>query len=167
MNKNAFQTVKLAKGEMKVYDFGGIKLHAYKTNDFMDDEVFVIEKDGRAVVLESPCFFDNNRELAEYLKNVEVVGMLVSYHAAGGTFLPDVPKYATQNAADYARSGGGNALIHQFTGAFGGIFDPVVHEITYVIAEGRITIGGIDFVIRQRKPSMWKFLKSIPYTPIC
>lgn len=149
MNKNAFQNVKLAKGEMKVYDFGGVKLHAYKTNDFIDDEVFVVEKDGRAVVLESPCFFDNNKELAEYLKSVEVAGMLVSYHAAGGTFLPDVPKYATQNAVDYARNGGGSALIHQFTGAFGESFDPALHEITHVIAEGGITIGGIDFVIRQ------------------
>ncbi len=95
------------------------------------------------------------------------MGMLVSYHAAGGTFLPDVPKYAMQNAVDYARNGGGSALIHQFTGAFGEIFDPSVHEITHVIAEGRITIGGIDFVIRQRKPSMWRFPKSMRCTRIC
>ena len=26
MNKNTFTTVKLAKGEMNIYDFGGIKL---------------------------------------------------------------------------------------------------------------------------------------------
>ena len=44
MHKNAFHTVKLAKGEMNVYDFGGIRLHAYKTNDLIDDEVFIIEK---------------------------------------------------------------------------------------------------------------------------
>ena len=43
MNKNTFQTVKLAKGEMNVYDFGGVKLHAYKTNDLIDDEVFIVE----------------------------------------------------------------------------------------------------------------------------
>ena len=40
MDKNNFKTVKLAKGEMNVYDFGGTKLHAYKTNDFIDNEVF-------------------------------------------------------------------------------------------------------------------------------
>ena len=34
MNKNTFTQVKLAKGEMNVYDFGAVKLHAYKTNDF-------------------------------------------------------------------------------------------------------------------------------------
>lgn len=149
MNKNTFQTVKLAKGEMNVYDFGSVKLHAYKTNDFIDDEVFIVEKNGKAVVIESPCFFDNHKELAEYLENVEVEGMLIAYHGAGGAFLPDVPKYATQNAVDYSGNGGGKALIDKFTGAFGEIFDSSVHEITNVIEAGKVTIGGIGFVIKQ------------------
>lgn len=149
MNKNTFTSVKLAKGEMNVYDFGGVKLHAYKTNDFIDDEVFIVEKNGKAVVIESPCFFENNKELAEYLENVEVAGMLVAYHGAGATFLPDVPKYATQNAVDFSKNGGGKALIDNFTGAFGEIFDPSVHKITNVIEPGKVTIGGIDFVIKQ------------------
>ncbi len=42
---------------MNIYDFREIKLHAYKTNDFIDNEVFVIEKNGTAVIIESPCFF--------------------------------------------------------------------------------------------------------------
>ena len=59
MNKNTFTAVKLAKGEVNVYDFGAVKLHAYKTNDLIDNEVFIVEKAGKAVILESPCFFDN------------------------------------------------------------------------------------------------------------
>lgn len=149
MNKNAFKTVKLDKGEMNVYDFGEAKLHAYKTNDFIDDEVFIVEKNGKAIIIESPCFFDNNKELAEYLKDVEVEGMFIAYHGAGATFLPDVPKYATQNAAEYSENGGGKALIDNFTGAFDEIFDSSVHKITNIIKEGKITIGGIDFVIKQ------------------
>ena len=149
MNKNAFETVTLAKGEMNVYDFGSIKLHAYKTNDFIDDEVFIVEKHGKAVIIESPCFFDNNKELAKYLENTEVTGMLIAYHGAGATFLPDVPKYATQNAVLYSKNGGGKSLIDNFSGTFGEIFDSSVHEITNVIEAGKITIGGIDFVIKQ------------------
>lgn len=149
MNKNTFTTVKLAKGEVNVYDFGGMKLHAYKTNDFIDDEVFIVEKSGKAVIIESPCFYDNNKELAEYLKDTSVVGMLVSYHGAGASLLPHVPKYATQNAVDYSKNGGGKALIDNFAGAFGEIFDSSVHAITNVIEAGKITIGGIDFVIKQ------------------
>ena len=149
MNKNTFATVKLEKGEMNIYDFGNIKLHAYKTNDFIDDEVFIIEKNGKAVIIESPCFFDNNNELEQYLNDVEVEGMLIAYHGAGGTFLPNVPKYATQNAVEYSENGGGKNLINNFTGAFGEIFDNAVHKITDVIGEGRVTIADIDFVIRQ------------------
>lgn len=149
MNKNTCTSVKLEKGEMNIYDFGRVKLHAYKTNDFIDDEVFIIEKDGKAVIIESPCFFDNIQELTEYLKNVAVEGMLVAYHGAGATFLPQVSKYATANAAAYSQTGGGKALIDNFTGAFGEVFDPSVHKITHVIEAGKVTIGGIDFVIKQ------------------
>lgn len=149
MNKNTFETVKLAKGEMHIYDFGDIKLHAYKTNDFIDDEVFIVEKNGKAVLIESPCFFDNNKELAEYLENVEVAGMLIAYHGAGAAFLPDVPKYATQNAADFSANGGGKALIDNFANAFGEIFDQSVHQITNVVEAGKVTIGDIDFILKQ------------------
>ena len=149
MNKNAFQTVKLAKGEIHLYDFGKARLHAYQTNDFIDNEVFVVEKDGRAVVLESPCFFDNIRELTDYLKDVQAEGVLVAYHGAGASFLPDVPKYATQNAAAYSESGGGKALIDSFAKTFGESFDSAVHTITNVISEGPLSIGGIDFIIKQ------------------
>lgn len=149
MNKNNFTTVKLAKGEMHVYDFGGIKLHAYQTNDLIADEVFVLEKQGRAVLIESPCFHDNNQELAEYLQGMEAAGMLIAYHAAGGSFLPGVRKYTTKNAKEYGEAGGGKALIDNFAGAFGECFDSSLHRFTDILAEGRVNIGGIDFVIKQ------------------
>lgn len=147
MNKNTFQTVTLKKGEMHIYDFGTIRLHAYQTNDPIDDEVFVFEKNGKAVVLESPCFFDNNRELETYLKDWKVEGMLVAYHGAGATFLPDVPKYATQNAVEYAQKGGGKVLIDNFANVFGAAFDHSIHPVTNVVGAGKITIGGMNFIL--------------------
>lgn len=149
MKKTEFTNVKLTKGEMNIYDFGGVKLHAYKTNDFIDDEVFIVEKNGKAVIIESPCFFDNNKELAEYLKCMDVTGVLIAYHGAGASFLTDVPKYSTQNAVDYSENGGGKALVDKFTNAFGEIFDNSIHKITNIIGEGKVTIGGIDFVINK------------------
>ena len=149
MNKYTFTTVKLLKGEMHVYDFGAVKLHAYKTNDFIDNEVFILEKNGRAVIIESPCFFDNIKELEQYLKNIQVEGMLIAYHGAGAAFMPEVPKYATQNAAGYSLNGGGKALIDNFTNTFGESFDGSVHNITDIIQEGRTKIGGIEFIIKQ------------------
>lgn len=149
MNKTTFTTRNLTKGEMNVYDFGTMKLHAHKTNDFLDDEVFIVEKNGKAVLIESPCFFENIEELTTYLKDFEIAGMLIAYHGAGATFLPDVPKYATQNAVQYSENGGGRALVDNFAKTFGKFFDSSIHKITNTIGEGRLTIGGIDFVIKQ------------------
>ena len=149
MNKNTCETVKLPKGEMHIYDFGAVKLHAYQTNDPIDDEVFLVEKAGRAAVIESPCFRDNIAELTAYLKDraLEPAGMLVAYHGAGASFLPGVPRYATENAVDYSARGGGRALIDGFAAAFGDAFDPTIHAADHILSEGRVTVGGIDFVI--------------------
>lgn len=149
MDKNTFEKFDLGKGVMNVYDFGAVKLHAYKTNDPIDDEVFAVEKDGRAVLLESPCFFENNRELEEYLarRGLNVEGMLLAYHMAGGTFLPGVKKYATKNADEYGHAGGGRALIDNFAKVFGGSFDSSIHTVTDLLEEGETVIGGIRFQI--------------------
>ena len=44
MKKTNYTQIKLNKGEIALYNFANIKLHAYKTNDPIDDEVFIIEK---------------------------------------------------------------------------------------------------------------------------
>lgn len=149
MNKDTYERITLTKGEMNVYDFGAVKLHAYKTNDFIDDEVFVIEKNGNAVLIESPCFFDNSRELEAYLaqQGLNVSGVLLAYHMAGASFLPNVRKYATKNADEYGHTGGGKALIENFTETFGEAFDGTVHTVTDYLAEGPATIGGIELII--------------------
>jgi len=151
MNKNTFKKEKLTKGEMRIYDFGQIKLHAYQTNDFIDNEVFIVERNGKAVLIESPCFFDNNQELEIYLKDkgLAVFGMLLAYHMAGGTFLPTAKKFSTQNAEEYGHRGGGKALINNFAGAFGEIFDQSIHTVTDYLQEGKTQIGGITFCIKQ------------------
>lgn len=149
MNKNEFTTIRLTHGEINLYDFGAVRLHAYRTNDPLSDEVFIVEKNGRAVVIESPCFRDNIAELNDYLTDMPVDGVLVAYHGAGATFLPGAPRYATANAVAYSKSGGGRALIDGFTAAFGDGFDGSVHEVANVIEAGNMTIGGMTFRIVQ------------------
>ena len=62
IEKTQHTTVTLGKGNMEVYDFGAVKLHAYKTNDLISDECFLVEKNSQAFLIESPCFFDNIAE---------------------------------------------------------------------------------------------------------
>ena len=149
MNKRNFTTVHLSQGEMHIYDLGGVRLHACQTGDPLADEVFLLEKAGQFVVLEPPCFTDSIAALGEYLEDKTVAGMLVAYHGAGASFLPGAPKYSTDNAVEYAKRGGGRALIDQFAAAFGGEFDSGIHEISHIMGEGAVTIGGIEFIIRR------------------
>ena len=100
MNKIAVRTVELNKGHVDVYEKNGITLYAYQTHDLIDDEVFVLARSGRGVVIEMPCFFDNIRELTDFLarEEIQVEAKLVAYHAAGASFLPEVPAYGTASS---------------------------------------------------------------------
>lgn len=98
MNKTAERTVTLEKGRVDIYTKNGITLYAYQTHDAIDNEVFILAKEGRGVVVELPCFYDNIRELTAFLKQegLAIEAKLVAYHAAGASFLPEVPVYHHQ-----------------------------------------------------------------------
>ena len=107
MNKTADRTVALDKGRVDVYTKNGVTLYAYQPRDLIDNEVFVLAKKGRGVVIELPCFFDNIRELTDFLKSegVTVEAKFVAYHAAGASFLPEVPAYGTESSVAYNTTG--------------------------------------------------------------
>lgn len=60
--------IKMKHGEMNVYDINGTQLHAYATKDPMNDETFILVKNGNALVIESPCFKDNIGALEDYIE---------------------------------------------------------------------------------------------------
>ena len=149
MEKNNFKTVKLGKGVMEIYDFGAVKLHAYKTNDLITDECFLLEKGGKMFMVEAPCFFDNIKELEAYIKglSVEFVGTVIAYHGAGATFMKGAPVYSTRHADDYNHNGGGAALVKNFTAAFGDAFDSSIYATTDFIEGETLNLAGIDMRI--------------------
>ena len=150
MNKTADRTVTLDKGRVDVYTKNGITLYAYQTRDLIDDEVFVLAKNGRGVVIELPCFYDNIRELASFLKSegITVEGKLVAYHAAGASFLPEVPAYGTASSVAYNTTGGGAGLVSNFEKAFGDSFDAGLCAADHILEEGETEIAGIRFAVK-------------------
>lgn len=150
MNKTAERTVELDKGHVDVYTENGVTLYAYQTRDLIDDEVFILAKNGRGVVIELPCFHDNIRELTEFLnrEGITAEGKLVAYHAAGASFLPEVPAYGTASSIAYNSTGGGAALVANFHKAFGGSFDESLCAVDHVLAEGETEIAGIRFLVK-------------------
>ena len=150
MNKTAERTVELDKGHVDVYTENGVNLYAYQTRDLIDDEVFILAKNGRGVVIELPCFHDNIRELTAFLRQegITVEGKLVAYHAAGASFLPEVPAYGTAPSIAYNSTGGGAALVANFHKAFGGSFDESLCTVDHVLEEGETEIAGIRFLVK-------------------
>ena len=161
MNKTADRTVALDKGRVDVYTKNGVTLYAYQTRDLIDNEVFVLAKKGRGVVIELPCFFDNIRELTDFLKSegVTVEAKFVAYHAAGASFLPEVPAYGTESSVAYNTTGGGAGLVANFENAFDDSFDPAICEVDHVLEEGEIELAGIRFAV---KPNAEAFDLEIP-----
>lgn len=137
--------INLEKGYVLVYDFNGVKVHNYNTKDYIDDQVILLEKNNKVVVIESPVFYDNNVELESYINRLgaKLDGILLSYHMGGGTFMSNAKKYATHNADEYGHNGGGKALVDNFTKAFGQVFDNNIHSVTDYIEDGKITLADI------------------------
>ena len=141
--------IKLNKGYVLVYDFGEVKVHNYNTADYIDDQVILLEKNRKIVVIESPVFYDNNKELEKYFESLgaKIDGVLLSYHMGGGTFLENSKKYATKKADEYGHTGGGKVLVDNFTKAFGESFDNNIHIVTDYINEKTITLADIKMNI--------------------
>ena len=141
--------ISLKKGYVLVYDFGEVKVHNYNTADYIDDQVILLEKNGKIAVIESPAFYDNNKELEKYIESlgVKLDGVLLSYHMGGGTFLKDSKKYATKKAFEYGHTGGGKTLVDNFTKVFGESFDNNIHNVTDYINDGTITLADIKMNI--------------------
>lgn len=139
----------LTVGQMTTmaYD-GGLNIHVYNTCDPIDDQVIILEKQKRAVVIELPCFRNTIEAITEWLgrSGITVEAKLVSYHAAGSSFLPEVRSLMTPSAQQYNFVGGGKGLVTNFEGVFGDAFDGSMPEST-VLDAGPVSIAGIDIVI--------------------
>lgn len=141
--------IKLNKGEVLVYDFGNLIVHNYNTNDYLNNQVIILEKNHKAVIIESPTFYDNYAELEDYIKslNVKLDGLVLSYHMGGGSFLKNEKKYATLKANEYGHHGGGKSLIDNFTKAFGEEFDKNIHDVNEYINGKTLTLADIEMNI--------------------
>lgn len=141
--------VDLKKGFVEVYNFGDIKLHSYQTNDFMYDESYILENKENVLLVEFPAFYDNLEEFEEYVRglNKNIVGKVFSDHPNGGTILKDVKGYASEGTVKSIKEGTIHNLVTGFETAFGGSFAKEYHEITDILKEKQVNIGGFELNI--------------------
>lgn len=139
----------LKYGEVTEISCGNMNIRVYDTKDAIEDKVIILDKGGRGAVIELPAFHSNIEELTGYLRDegLEIEGKIVSYHAAGKTFLPEVRNYMTEDAVKYNTVGGGAALVGNFTRVFGPGFDSSTVTSGEDLRAGRFSIAGIDLII--------------------
>lgn len=142
-------TQKLNDGAMTIISNGDVNIRVYSTNDAIQDQVIIVDRQGKGVIIELPAFHNSITEMTRYLEDekIEVIGKLVSYHAAGSSFLPNVKNYLTPSAVRYNTDGEGANLVKNFSGIFGEAFDSGVVNSGESLSSGLISLAGIDFEI--------------------
>ena len=138
-------------GDMNVYNFNDVKLHAYSTNDNMNDHCYVVESPEGLVIIESTAYKNNVQAFADYIKalNKPVAGALLSYHPNGYKSFGEVKIYATENALkSWQENGGVWNLTQSFIQALG---DKVADDLptsAEIIEEGTtLNLAGLEFKI--------------------
>ncbi len=151
----AFTSVSWAEaisvGNMKVYNFNDIKLHAYSTGDNMNDHCYLVETPEGLVLIESTAYKENVQAMSDYIKSLEkpLVAALLSYHPNGYKSYGDVKIYATENALkSWQENGGVWNLTQSFIQALGDKVADDLPESAEIINEGdTLKLAGIDFKI--------------------
>ena len=146
MNK---KRIDLKKGYIEVFDFGDIKLHAYQTNDLMNDESYILENKENVLLMEFPAFRDNLEEFQEYVEGLgkNIAGKVFSDHPNGGKYFKNIPAYASEGTIKSMKEGTINGLVSGFIKSFGEDFIAEYHEITNVLKDANINIGGFELNI--------------------
>lgn len=141
--------IDLEKGFIEIYNFGEIKLHAYQTNDLMNDESYILENNDNLLLIEFPAFYDNLEEFEKYVKGLgkNIVGKVFSDHPNGATCFKNIPGYASEGTIKSMKQGTINGLVTVFEKSFGGKFAKEYHEITNILKEPNVNIGGFELNI--------------------
>lgn len=148
--------VNLKKGFIDIYDFGDIKLQCYQTNDLMNDESYILENDKNVLLVEFPAFYDNLEEFEEYVKglNKNIVGKVFSDHPNGGTILKNVKGYASEGTIKSMKEGTIHNLVTGFEKSFNGAFAKEFHEITDILKDENVNIGGFELKITYHEENI-------------
>ncbi|GHV25702.1 hypothetical protein AGMMS4952_04150 [Spirochaetia bacterium] len=156
MMKKTASIMPLSIGAVRVYDFDGIRLHAYETKNPFADECYLFETGQELIGLEAPLFRNNLTEFADYIQslNKPLNHLIIAYHPGGGNAFAGSRVYATETAKKSMGEGGFiKAMIANFAGGFGDKLYTEIPAVTDTIKAGKVTIGGIEFIVTDTKES--------------
>ncbi|GHV80560.1 hypothetical protein AGMMS49944_23510 [Spirochaetia bacterium] len=156
MKKTTFTMTPLSIGAVRIYDLDGIRLHAYETKNPFADECYLFETGQELIGLEAPLFRDNLAEFADHIQslNKPLNHLILAYHPGGGNAFADSRVYTTEAAKKSMGEGGFiKAMIANFAEGFGDILYTEIPAVTDTIKAGKVTIGGVEFIVTDTPES--------------
>lgn len=148
-NGPKYTQTNLAAGDVRVYDFGEYKLHAYNTADAMTDYAYLVETPSNLIGIEGPAFKNNVAAWREYIsaQPKPMKSVLLSYHPNPAKWFNGAENYATNTAMNARTHGEISALVANLGAAFGPDFDTEIAATARELKNGKNTIDGVDFII--------------------
>lgn len=132
-----------------ILDLPGCRLHVCDTGDALADTCFAFESPTAIVCLEAPAFQPDVDAWKTHLATLgkPIVAVLTPYHVGGAEQLGET--WATARTCASLQPGGPiHGIVTGFKEAFHGTFlQPVTPAKT--IPEGPLSIGGLDFIVRN------------------
>lgn len=156
--------ITLKSGSVNVYDYGGVKLHAYFTNDPLADVAYIVEGKNALAGIELPAFTAGLDTWKDYVKSLgkPMNDIFIVCHPAGASYIKGMNVYGTEGAQKSIVSGSTGAttqgLFAAFVADFHGGDDTAA--ITNTVS-GKVQLAGVDFEVidRAAKATTWQFLR--------
>ena len=134
---------------VSVYDFDGVRIHAFNTQDALGDVCYVVEGAAELVGIELPPMKATLPEWQRYIANLgkPMNNIWVDAHPSGGDYLDGVSVWGTQAAEDAIEGGSTQATASGLAQTFGDAWNPNNAAIDNFAQEGPVTAGGVDFEV--------------------
>lgn len=133
--------ITLKSGSINVYDYGGVKLHAYFTNDPLADVDYIVEGKDTLAGIELPAFTAGLDTWKDYVESLgkPMNDIFIVCHPAGASYIKGMNVYGTEGAQKSIVSGSTGATTQGLFAAFGADFhggpegqDAVAEKIAYL-----------------------------------
>lgn len=134
---------------VSVYDFDGVRIHAFNTQDALGDVCYIVEGADELVGIELPPMQATLPDWQRYIANLSkpMNNIWVDAHPSGGDYLDGVNVWGTQAAEDAIEGGSTQATASGLAQTFGDAWNPNNAAIDSFAQEGPVTVGGIDFEV--------------------
>ena len=134
---------------VSVYDFDGVRIHAFNSQDALGDVCYVVEGDDALVGIELPPMQATLPLWQSYVQGLgkPMGDIWIDAHPNGADYIADMNVWGTQAAADAIAEGSTYATASSLQESFGEAWNPNYAVIDSIVEPGAVTVAGIEFEV--------------------